>query len=380
MKRSLLTIALLLAAVVPLRAAEPLYSRPVSYAPAAIVARPLTGTVSDASVHISVKGAWVRPCSGSGTAIASQARSATILTCAHLFAAGDRTITVTFPTGRVFRGLLVAHNRASDLAIVTISTDAPVPAVPVAAALALGQHVRKVGYPAGEGPACAAGAARNLGGAAGAVYFDMFVAPGDSGGGIFDDRGAVVSVVSAYLTRQRQVAVGARLDMIHTICGPGGCFPGPGRGVAPGPAFPPTVAPPMPPAEAPPMPAPPSGPQPPSVDLSGLTAQIAGLKAQLDALAAKPSVPGPVGPQGATGLRGERGVIGPAGPTGAPGGAGAAGKDGAPGVVGPPGTAAPSPDLVALKADVAALKATLAQMSGSIRVKVPAGTVPVAPK
>jgi hypothetical protein len=308
-----------------------------------------TGTVSDASVSLTVPGFGA---SGTCVDYDADARRALILTCKHLFE-GYRggAIGVRFPDGRQYTGALVGVDSSADLAAVTITTGDRVPYTSIAAELpAHGAAVWQIGYPRGNGPHVNYGCVLDA-----QLTLSFPVISGDSGGGVFDGNGSLIGVVWGFYNPRNGQAVG--LPHIRRFVQT--CWPRRGLQISIGPRDPLPQRP-APPAVKPPAPPIPIATKPPAVsdssDLAMISAKVDQLARLVEGL--KP-IPGPAGPAGSPGKDGASGLAGPAGPPGPQGPAG------------PPGFPGPAVDLTPFAQRIAALESQMKSLSASRTIVVP---------
>jgi hypothetical protein len=119
-----------------------------------------------------------------------------VLTCAHLFTEGTGQVVVEFPNGKRHGALVVAIDRQADLAALEIAR-------PTGPAVEVNQQTAAVGnlMACGFGPSgayrCVAGPTLGYSEGPGqtSVRIGGAVRSGDSGGGVFDNRGRLVAVV-----------------------------------------------------------------------------------------------------------------------------------------------------------------------------------------
>jgi hypothetical protein len=135
---------------------------------------------------------------GSGTLIDAlpDGSRGLVLTCAHLFSEGTGQVIVEFPDGRSHGALVVAIDHQADLAALEIARPA-VPAVEVNRELSTASQLTACGFGPTGAYRCITGPA--IGYLEGAeqtnVRIQGAVRSGDSGGGVFDNRGRLVAVV-----------------------------------------------------------------------------------------------------------------------------------------------------------------------------------------
>ena len=221
------------------------------------------------------------------------------------------------------------------------------------------------------------------------------ISSGDSGGGLFTEKGRLVGVLSSFDggdpgRRANAVAVVEVQRFVQSVCWPRLRAPSPVPPASTKP--PPAVQPWQPPApdRGEPNPVPPQIPKTetpstsPEVTLAlaqivEAQRQAAALQAQIlarmERLESQRAQPGEKGERGEAGARGLQGFPGERGLRGEPGGAGSAGARGETGPAGPPGkdadTASLKAEIDALKKEVATLKATAQNIKERVRV-VPA--------
>jgi hypothetical protein len=134
---------------------------------------------------------------GSGTLIdiAPGGERGLILTCAHLFTEGTGQVVVEFPSGKRHGALVVAIDHQADLAALEIARP-PVAAVEVNQQTAAG-NLMACGFGPIGAYRCIAGPTLGYSEGPGqtSVRIGGAVRSGDSGGGVFDDRGRLVGVV-----------------------------------------------------------------------------------------------------------------------------------------------------------------------------------------
>ena len=127
-----------------------------------------------------------------------------ILTCAHVLDLSTHTLGVTIETfnGDYYPAEIVHISDRYDLAIVKISTDAPINPVRIAKAqsLAVGQEVISIGNPLGLAFTVTHGIISGLNvdlpSGYNMVQSDVFMNPGNSGGPMFNLRGELVGINS----------------------------------------------------------------------------------------------------------------------------------------------------------------------------------------
>ena len=134
---------------------------------------------------------------GSGTLfdVAASGERGLVLTCAHLFTEGTGQVVIEFPSGKRHGALVVAIDHQADLAALEIARP-PATAVEVDQQTAAG-HLTACGFGPIGAYRCIAGPALGYTHGPGqtSVRIGSAVRSGDSGGGVFDNRGRLVAVV-----------------------------------------------------------------------------------------------------------------------------------------------------------------------------------------
>jgi hypothetical protein len=135
---------------------------------------------------------------GSGTLIdvTASGERGLVLTCAHLFTEGTGQVVVEFPNGKRHGALVVAIDQQADLAALEISRPAGT-AVEVNQQTAAAGNLTACGFGPTGAYRCAAGPTLGYSEGPGqmSVRIGGAVRSGDSGGGVFDNRGRLVAVV-----------------------------------------------------------------------------------------------------------------------------------------------------------------------------------------
>ncbi|MFQ5731617.1 MAG: trypsin-like peptidase domain-containing protein [Planctomycetaceae bacterium] len=176
--------------------------------PTAIPADPLA-----ASVRIRVRdGNGINY--GSGTVIDGRRGRAIILTCAHLFRGvkGDAAVEVDLYEGtrvRRFRGTVITHDLKADVGLISISTDEPIPSVPLAGPrdpAHRGDRVFGIGCGGGDPPKRLAMQVTGVNRYLGPDNLECTGMPqqGRSGGGLFDGQGRLIGVCFAAEPKNRR--------------------------------------------------------------------------------------------------------------------------------------------------------------------------------
>lgn len=141
---------------------------------------------------------------GSGVIIDSDGH---ILTNNHVIDDAER-LKVTLADGRVLRGKVVGSDETTDLAVIRVESDAPLPVASLgdSSALKAGQIVMAIGNPFGltGGPAVTAGIVSSLDrsiqtrtGVLELIQTDAAINPGNSGGPLVNTKGEVVAINTA---------------------------------------------------------------------------------------------------------------------------------------------------------------------------------------
>jgi hypothetical protein len=281
------------------------------------------------------------PGGGSCVAIAYDQTSGMTLfaTAAHMVEGHPPVAEI--PNQATVTGAWLDVDSKADLALFMAPTHAITTATVAAVPPQPGSTVWKAGYPAYN--QCQldvrAGTVQQAGEE---LWCNLDFRPGDSGGGIFDQQGQLVGIVSAYNTRQPSQGTGGSVGpirrLIQRVRWPDCCLPWRRRS-SPSPAIPPSPgAPYAPPSTAPPSISPPPQTFPDRSEeliqkITSLESSISDfrtrgiatlqridkIEATLNALSSRP---------GASGVKGD---IGERGPVGAAGQAGKDGQDGKPG-------------------------------------------------
>jgi len=135
---------------------------------------------------------------GSGTLIdvTASGERGLVLTCAHLFTEGTGQVVVEFPSGKRHGALVVAIDQQADLAALEIARP-PANAVEINQQTAAAGNLTACGFGPTGAYRCVAGPALGYSEGPGqtSVRIGGAVRSGDSGGGVFDNRGRLVAVV-----------------------------------------------------------------------------------------------------------------------------------------------------------------------------------------
>ncbi|MGI0018988.1 MAG: S1C family serine protease [Nitrososphaera sp.] len=148
----------------------------------------------------------VFPVEGVGSGVIIDERGY-ILTNNHVIDDAER-LKVTLPDGRVLRGKVAGMDETTDLAVVKVESDEPLPAAQLgdSAGLKAGQIVIAIGNPFGltGGPTVTAGIVSSLNrsiqarsGVLDLVQTDAAINPGNSGGPLINTNGEVVAINTA---------------------------------------------------------------------------------------------------------------------------------------------------------------------------------------
>jgi serine protease Do len=148
----------------------------------------------------------VFPVEGVGSGVIIDERGY-ILTNNHVIDDAER-LKVTLPDGRVLRGRVVGSDEVTDLAVIKVESDQPLPAAQLGNSgdLKAGQIVMAIGNPFGltGGPAVTAGIVSSLNrsiqsrtGVLELIQTDAAINPGNSGGPLVNTKGEVVAINTA---------------------------------------------------------------------------------------------------------------------------------------------------------------------------------------
>ena len=174
---------------------------------------------------------------GSGTLIDKTAdgREGLVLTCAHLFSEGTGEVFVKFADGKLHGAKLVDLDKQADLALLAIANPAGRPAE-VILEMRANSRLHACGYGPRGVYRCAVGS--QVGQAESSGQMSLLIGDpvrsGDSGGGVFDERGRLVAVIwgeaqgvtyASYgrpLRRFLSRVLGRQSSVVYT-CPSGGC-------------------------------------------------------------------------------------------------------------------------------------------------------------
>lgn len=169
---------------------------------AAFAKQSVVEVVTESVTYAGFGGAYITSGAGSGVIISD---SGHILTNYHVVE-GAESITVTLPDGREEKVVWVMGDEVTDIAVIKIDAETENAAViGSSASLAAGQQVMVVGNPLGDlGGSVSGGIISAVdrhvtieGKEMNLIQLDAAVNPGNSGGGLFDMRGALVGIVNA---------------------------------------------------------------------------------------------------------------------------------------------------------------------------------------
>lgn len=150
-----------------------------------------------------------------------------ILTNNHVIDDAER-LKVTLADGRVLRGKVVGSDETTDLAVIRVESDAPLPVAALgdSAALKAGQIVMAIGNPFGltGGPAVTAGIVSSLDrsiqtrtGVLELIQTDAAINPGNSGGPLVNTKGEVVAINTANMPYAQGIGFAVPIDTAKEI-------------------------------------------------------------------------------------------------------------------------------------------------------------------
>lgn len=356
---------------------------------------------------------YIQGPAGRGTGLVYEVKDgwAMVLTCRHLFTAGQGysgpvqpgRVTITEYKGRPIEGVYVgAAPSWCDLAAVAYSAQATTVASPFSTKQTNpGDRVVQFGYPGQRtpehGPNMRTGTLQGQRLDSRQWRFSFAPEGGDSGSGIFrDDDGSLLAIVSLRVGDPQRGAVWCEAHggeeiarFTREVCRPwllrrgpcpgGVCPPQPGGSYYPQPQPRPQPPAPMPPTSPDPVQPRPAPVQPtpdfsPIIEALGqFSKELGAMRKELQDLRDRPQLPGPPGPEGKPGQPGAQGLSGPPGP---------AGKDADVSLILVQLEALRSSlkaledrssnkvEVEALRAEVARLQSFVNSLSGSVRIQV----------
>ncbi len=150
-----------------------------------------------------------------------------ILTNNHVIDDAER-LKVTFTDGRVLRGKVVGSDEATDLAVIKVEAEEPLPAAELGNSddLKVGQIVLAIGNPFGltGGPAVTAGIVSSLNrsiqarsGVLDLIQTDAAINPGNSGGPLVNAKGQVVAINTANMPYAQGIGFAVPVNTAKSI-------------------------------------------------------------------------------------------------------------------------------------------------------------------
>jgi S1-C subfamily serine protease len=150
-----------------------------------------------------------------------------ILTNNHVIDDAER-LKVTFADGKVLRGKVVGSDEATDLAVIKVESEDPLPAASLgdSAALKAGQIVIAIGNPFGltGGPAVTAGIVSSLKrsiqartGVLELIQTDAAINPGNSGGPLVNTKGEVIAINTANMPYAQGIGFAVPINTAKAI-------------------------------------------------------------------------------------------------------------------------------------------------------------------
>ncbi len=150
-----------------------------------------------------------------------------ILTNNHVIDDADR-LKVTLPDGRVLKGKVTGSDEVTDLAVLKVESEEPLPAAALgdSDALKAGQIVLAIGNPFGltGGPAVTAGIVSSLdrsiqtrSGVLELIQTDAAINPGNSGGPLVNTKGEVVAINTANMPYAQGIGFAVPVNIAKTI-------------------------------------------------------------------------------------------------------------------------------------------------------------------
>jgi S1-C subfamily serine protease len=150
-----------------------------------------------------------------------------ILTNNHVIDDAER-LKVTFADGKVLRGKVVGSDETTDLAVIKVESEDPLPAAPLgdSSALKAGQIVIAIGNPFGltGGPAVTAGIVSSLkrsiqarSGVLELIQTDAAINPGNSGGPLVNTKGEVIAINTANMPYAQGIGFAVPINTAKAI-------------------------------------------------------------------------------------------------------------------------------------------------------------------
>lgn len=168
----------------------------------------------------------VFPVEGVGSGVVID-ESGHILTNNHVIDDAER-LKVTFPDGRVLRGKVVGADEATDLAVIKVEPDGPLPVAPLgdSSSLKAGQIAIAIGNPFGltGGPTVTAGIISSLNrsiqsrtGVLELIQTDAAINPGNSGGPLVNTKGEVIGINTAKMPYAQGIGFAVPINTAKAI-------------------------------------------------------------------------------------------------------------------------------------------------------------------
>lgn len=150
-----------------------------------------------------------------------------ILTNNHVIDDAER-LKVTLPDGRVLRGRVVGSDEVTDLAVIRVEAEQPLPAAELGSSddLKAGQIVMAIGNPFGltGGPAVTAGIISSLNrsiqartGVLELIQTDAAINPGNSGGPLVNTKGQVIAINTANMPYAQGIGFAVPINTAKSI-------------------------------------------------------------------------------------------------------------------------------------------------------------------
>jgi serine protease Do len=152
-----------------------------------------------------------------------------ILTNNHVIDDAER-LKVTLPDGKVLRGRVVGNDETTDLAVLKVESEQPLPATQLgnSDSLKAGQIVIAIGNPFGltGGPAVTAGIVSSLNrsiqtrsGVLELIQTDAAINPGNSGGPLVNTKGEVIAINTANMPYAQGIGFAVPINIAKSILG-----------------------------------------------------------------------------------------------------------------------------------------------------------------